>query len=48
MVYLGGEWQTGGQPEAQADVSFSADASDLLMIAARNRIRIRSSSSVGW
>lgn len=33
---------------AQADVSFSADASDLLMIAARKQDRIRSSSSVGW
>ncbi len=30
MVYLGGEWQTVVSQNAQADVSFSADASDLL------------------
>lgn len=35
--FLGGEWQTGRCKNAQADVSFSADASDLLMIAARKQ-----------
>lgn len=34
--------------QADADVSFSADASDLLMIAARKQDRIRYSSSVVW
>lgn len=33
---------------AEADVSFSADASDLLMIAARKQDRTPSSSSVVW
>jgi predicted lipid carrier protein YhbT len=37
VVYLGSRWSSGGQPAAEADVSFSADASDLLMIAARKQ-----------